>query len=251
MESFRYDLRYGARSLWKSKGLSFIAAISLAAGIGANSAIFSIVNSTLLKPRPFAEPEQLVVLYSGYRGSPYESTSYPSYADFRERNGVFTDLAAYNIGWQLRLAGTENVDQVWAEVVSGNFFSVLGVRTALGRTFLPEEDEVAGRNPVVVIGHTLWQRRFAGDSSVIGKTATINNQPFTIVGVMPPSFTGMTTGWATEIWVPLMATTLLDPTRTEWMTNRGASWLTMVGRLKPGATIEQARARFDLLAADL
>lgn len=251
MESFLYDLRHGARSLWKSKGLSFIAAISLAAGIGANSAIFSIVNSTLLRPRPFTAPDQLLVLYSGYRGSPYESTSYPSYADFRERNGVFTDLAAYNMGWQLRLAGNDEVDQVWAEVVSGNFFNVLGVRTQLGRPFLPEEDEVAGRNPVVIIGHALWQRRFGGDSSVIGRTATFNNQPFTIVGVMPPTFTGMTSGWATEVWVPLMATTLLDPSSAGRMSNRGASWLTMVGRLNPGTTIEQARARFDLLATEM
>src|SRR5688572_7723939 len=251
MESFLYDLRYGARSLWKSKGLSLIAAISLAVGIGANSAIFSIVNSILLKPRAVSEPDQLVQLYTGDKQSPYQGTTWPSYVDFRERNGVFTGLAAYNVGWQLRLGGTDGVEQVWAEIVSGNFFDVLGVRTHLGRTFLAEEDEVPGRNPVAIIGHALWQRRFASDSTIIGRTVAINNQPFTIVGVLPQSFTGMTNGWATEVWAPVMATPLLDPAGSSGLTTRRASWLILVGRLKPGVTLEQARARFDLLSTEM
>ena len=251
MESFLYDLRYGARSLWKSKGLSLIAAISLAVGIGANSAIFSIVNSILLKPRAVSEPDQLVQLYTGDKQSPYQGTTHPSYVDFRERNGVFTGLAAYNVGWQLRLGGADGVDQVWAEVVSGNFFDVLGVRTQLGRTFLAEEDEVAGRNPVVVIGHSLWQRRFASDSSIIGRSVSINNQPFTVVGVLPPSFTGMNSGWSTEMWVPVNAVPLLEPARGDAMLTRNSSWLIMIGRLAPGATLDQARARFDLLSTEM
>jgi predicted permease len=252
MESLLYDIRYGARSLWKSKGLSFIAAISLAVGIGANSAIFSLVNSLLLRPRAVSAPEQLVGLYKSNRGTPYEGVSYPSYLDFRERNEVFTGLAGYSIGWQFRLGVAGDVDQVWGEVVTGNLFDVLGVRPDLGRTFLAEEDQVAGRNPVVIIGHSLWQRRFASDSALIGKTISLNNHPMTVVGVLPPKFNGMTSGWASEIWVPVMTTPLVDPSNgTSMVSSRGSSWLVMVGRLKPGTTLEQARARFALLTKEM
>lgn len=252
MDTLLTDFRYGAKMLWKSKGVTLVAMVSLAVGIGANSAIFSIVNSLLLRPRPVAMPEQLVELYSGDRERPYETSSYPSYLDFRERNEVFTGLAAYGL-WQFKLGGgTNQVEQVWGEAVSGNYFDVLGVPAYRGRTFIAEEDAAPNRNPVVVIGHGLWQRRFDSDPLLIGKTITVNNQPLTVVGIAPPQYTGMMRGLECQIWVPAMMTPALDPSLGESRLNsRGAKWVTMVGRLKPDTTIDQARARFDLLSKEM
>ena len=251
MESVINDLRYGARMLWKSRGLTTVAIISLAVGIGANAVIFSLVDSVLLRPRAFAEPERLVQLYSGHREIPYQTSSYPSYQDFRARNDVFTDLAAYGLGWQFKLSGTDDVEQVWGEVVSGSYFDVLGVRPVVGRGFLAEEDSVIGRNPVVVIGHALWQRRFNSDPAIVGRTITVNNQPVTVVGVAPRTHTGMMSGWASEIWVPAMTIPLLTPAAERHVTSRGNKWVTMVGRMKPGVTIEQVRSRFAVLTREM
>jgi ABC-type antimicrobial peptide transport system permease subunit len=140
------DLRYGAKVLWKSKGVTIVAVVSLAIGIGANSAIFSLVNSMLLRPRPVSQPEQLVEVFVGEGENPYHATSYPSYLELRDRNEVFTGLAAYGVE-QLKLGG-DNVEQIWGEVVSGNYFDVLGVAAQKGRTFSAEEDLVPGRNPL-------------------------------------------------------------------------------------------------------
>ena len=245
----RADLRYGSRMLWKNKGLTFVAVFSLAVGIGANSAIFSIVNAILLRPHAVSRPEELVLVYAGRKDMPYQTLSYPSYLDFRERNGVFTDLAAYGLGWQFRLGGADDVELVWGEPVSSNYFDVLGVRAFRGRTFLPEEGEVPNRNPVVVIGHGLWQRRFAADPALIGRTIKLNTQSFTVIGIAPPEYTGMMSGWASEVWVPAMMIPLLEPFRGERpLTSRGNKWVTLVGRLKPGTTLDQARSRFALLS---
>jgi predicted permease len=251
MDTLLNDLRYGVKMLWKSKGLTIVAIVSLAAGIGANSAIFSIVNSLLLRPRPVANPEQLVELYVGEKEQPYQTTSYPSYLDFREHNEVFTGLAAYGID-QFKLGGANQVEQIWGEVVSGNYFDVLGVPAYRGRMFLPEEDAVPNRNPVVVIGHGLWQRRFNSDPGLVGEPITINGQSFTVVGVAPPQYTGMMRGLSCEIWVPAMMTPALDPAgHDDKLVSRGSRWATLVGRLKPDTTIEQAQARFDLLTKDM
>jgi predicted permease len=249
MESLVSDLRYGARMLWKNKGVSLVALISLAAGIGANSAIFSLANSILFRPRPVVAPEELVELYSGHRGQPYQTSSYPSYLDFRERNEVFTGLAAYGID-QFRLGYASEVEQVWGESVSGNYFGVLGVPLFLGRGFLAEEDQVPNRNPVMIVGYALWQRRFGSDPALVGRTVTVNNQPMTVVGIAPPQYSGMMRGLASEIWVPAMMKPALDPSG-ELALSRQSKWVTMVGRLKPGTTIEQARARFDLLSEQM
>ncbi len=252
MDTLLNDLCYGGKMLWKSKGVTFVAMVSLAIGIGANSAIFSIVNSLLLRPRPVAMPEQLVELYSGDQENPYQTSSYPSYLDFRERNEVFTGLAAYSIR-QFKLGGgTNQVEQIWGETVSGNYFEVIGVPAYRGRTFIAEEDVVPNRNPVVVIGHSLWERRFNSDPSLIGKTINIDNQQLTVIGIMPSQYTGMMRGLAAEIWLPAMMLPALERSLGEArLNNRGAKWVTMVGRLKPDVTIEQARARFDLLSKEM
>ena len=250
MGSLVSDLRYGARMLWKNKGITAVAVISLAAGIGANSAIFSVAYSILFRPRPVAAPEQLVELYSGHRGQPFQSSSYASYLDFRERNEVFSALAAYGLD-QFRLGFSNDVEQVWGESVSGNYFDVLGIQLHQGRGFLDEEDQVPNRNPVVVIGYALWQRRFDSDPAMVGKAVTLNNVPMTVVGIAPPQHTGMMRGLAAELWVPAMMKPALEPSRGEHALGRRSKWVTMVGRLKPGATIDQARAQFDVLSAQM
>jgi predicted permease len=245
------DLRYGARTLGRNPAFSAVAVLSLAVGIGANTAIFSIVNAVLLRPRPVREPDRLVELYVGERRSPYETTSYPSYLDFRERNGVFSGLAAYGIE-QFRLAAEDQVEQIWGEVVSGNYFEVLGVQAHTGRTLIAHDSASVGDNPVAVIGHGLWQRRFNADPNAIGRTMTINRQALTVVGVAPPEYTGMIRGLSIDVWVPATAFPLLDPidgrARLE---SRGSRWLALVGRLRPGVTLDQARARFDLLSLEM
>ena len=235
--------------LWKSKGVTIVAVISLAIGIGANSAIFSLVNSILLRPRAVSQPEQLVELFVGEGEHLYQSTSYPSYVELRDRNEVFTGLAAYGIE-QLKLSGPNEVEQIWAETVSGNYFDVLGVTPHKGRTFAPEEDLVPSKHPVAVISYNLWQRRFNSDPDLIGKTITINEQQLTVVGIAPPQYNGMMRGLGIDIWVPMMTVPLISEYGETSLSrfNRG---LKMVGRLKPETTIEHARARFNLLTQEM
>ena len=249
IEALLNDLRYGAKMLWKSKGVTMVAVISLAIGIGANSAIFSLVNSILLRPRAVSQPEQLVEVFVGEGENPYHSTSYPSYVELRDRNGVFTGLAAYGIA-QYKLTGPSEVEKVWAETVSGNYFDVLGVTSHKGRTFSSEEDLVPGKHPVAVLGYNLWQRRFNSDPELVGKTVTINEQQLTVVGIAPPQYNGMVRGLGIDIWVPMMTVPLVAPSG-ERSLSRGNRGLRMVGRLKPGTNIEQARARFNLLTQEM
>lgn len=245
------DLRYGAKMLWKSKGVTIVAVLSLAIGIGANSAIFSLLNSLLLRPRPVSHPEQLVELYvSEGEQRPYSATSYPSYLDLRDRNDVLTGLAAYGIR-QFKFGDANEVEQIWGEAVSGNYFDVLGVAAQKGRTFSADEDVVPRRNPVAMISHSLWQRRFNSDPEVIGKTVTLNEQPLTVIGIAPPQYTGMMRGLSIEIWVPMAMMPAVEPTGDRTLTSRGNRGLLLVGRLKPGTTLAQARARFDLITRDM
>lgn len=244
------DFRYGLRALRRNPGFATVAVLSLAAGIGANTAIFSIVNSLLFRPRAVWNPEQLVELYSGERSRPYEGCSYPSYAELRDRNEVFTGLAAYGIR-QFNLGDAGLVEQVWGEAVSGNYFEVLGVKMHAGRGFLAEEDLVPGRNPVVVISYGLWQRRFQSDPNLVGRTVNLNRQKLTVVGIAPPQYTGIIRGLASEVWAPMMMMPLLEPARGErLLTGRGSRWLVLLGRLKQDISIEQARARFDVLSRE-
>ena len=251
IETILNDLRYGAKMLSKNKGLTVVAVVSLAVGIGANSAVFSIVNAILLRARPVAQPEKFVELYVGDANHPYQSTSYPSYLDLRDRSSdVLSGLAAYGIR-QFNLGGND-VEQIWGEAVSGNYFDVLGVVPHKGRTFLFEEDSAPGKDPVAIISHGLWQRRFNSDAELVGKTITINEQALTVVGIAPPQYTGMVRGLSSEIWIPVMMMPALEPQNGERIvTSRGNRWVILAGRLKPEATLAQARARFELLTRDM
>src|SRR5256885_7462607 len=201
MDSLFKDIRYGIRSLIKRPSFTSIAVITLALGIGANTAVFSIVNAMLFRPRPVAQPEQLVELYVGDSGHPYQSSTYQDFLIFREQHEVFSGLAAYRIE-QFKLGGAEDVEQVFGEAVSGNYFELLGVNAIRGRTFLPEEDQTPGTHPVAVISHGLWQRRFNANPAVIGQTIILNHQSLTVIGIAPPQYTGMIRGLGIEVWVP-------------------------------------------------
>jgi macrolide transport system ATP-binding/permease protein len=245
------DVRYGAKMLWKSKGVTIVAVISLAVGIGANSAIFSLLNSILLRPRPVSHPEQLVEIYvSEGEQQPYSSISYPSYLELRDHNDVLSGLAAYGIQ-QFNFGDANEVEQIWGEAVSGNYFDVLGVTAQKGRTFSTDEDAVPGRNPVAVISNSLWQRRFNSDPELVGKTITLNDQSLTVIGIAPPQYTGMTRGLASEIWIPTAMMPAVQRNGDRMLSSRGNRWMILVGRLKPETTLAQARARFDLLTRDM
>src|ERR1044072_7453622 len=237
--------------LRKSKGITVVAVISLAVGIGANSAIFSLVNSIFLRPPAISRPHEVVQLYvSEGEQQPYQSTSYPSYLELRDHNDVLSGLAAYGIR-QFNFGETD-VEQIWGEAVSGNYFDVLGVAAQKGRTFSPDEDLVPGRNPVAVISQSLWQRRFNSDPDLIGKPITLNDQSLTVIGIAPSQYTGMIRGLGSEIWIPAATLPTVEKSvgdRT--LTSRGNRGLYMVGRLKPGATLAEARARFDLITRDM
>ena len=228
-----------------------IAVLTLALGIGANTAIFSIINAVVFRPRPVAQPERLVELYKSDARHTYQNSAYQDFLIFREQGEVFSGLAAYSLR-MFKLGGADEMEQVIGEVVSGNYFDLLGVKAFSGRTFLPEEDQTPGAHPVVVISHGLWRRRFGADPGLIGKTITVNNQALTVIGVAPPQYTGMIRGLATELWAPVMMAPQLEPqSGMSLLNSRGNSWLFIVGRLKPEATLEQARARFDLIARQL
>jgi predicted permease len=258
MRTLWQDLRYGARTLWQSPGFTVVAVLSLALGIGANTSIFSFVNAVLLKSLPVADPSRLVYVFSGSRSAPYNVASYPDYVDFRDKNEVFSSLIAYS-PISVSLNDNDQPDTISGLIVSGNYFDTLGVRPVLGRAFLPEEDKTPGSNPVVVISHALWQSRFGGDRSVVGKKLLMDGQPFTVVGVAPANFNGAETGRTNDLYVPLAMQALVRPPRggysgemnPDLLSRRGPRWLDMIGRLKPGVTAEQAQAAMSTLAAQL
>jgi predicted permease len=249
LETFWQDVRFGARMLIKKPGFTLIAALTLGLGIGANTAIFSLINATLLRQLPVAEPESLVYVFSGNPSSPYNTASYPDYVEFRTHNQVLSGLAARG-SISVSMNSNDATDLVSGEIVSGNFFDVLGVHAALGRTLSPADDLTPGAHPVAVISHGLWQGRFGADAGIIGRQITLNGQSFTIIGVMPANFQGIVSGRVDDLYVPMMMQAIMRPPRAGYsgeknpdlLQVRGNRWLWLVGRLKPGVTREQAQS---------
>jgi predicted permease len=246
MQSLWQDLRYGARMLLKKPGFTLIAIITLALGIGANTAIFSLVNTALLRPLPVERPEQLVSFNNVSLNLPV--ISFPNYRDFRDRNNVFSGMAAYRYT-PLGLSNNGVNERVWGYLVTGAYFEVLGVKPALGRFFTPEDDRAPGGHPVAVITYESWQKRFAGDSQVIGKTVIVNGRNFTIIGVAPQGFYGSEIIYRPEIWFPTMMQEQLEGGST--LENRDQPTFFAQGRLKPGVTMSQAEAELKNIAAQL
>jgi putative ABC transport system permease protein len=248
MQTLWQDLRYGARMLLKQLGFTLIAVLTLSLGIGANTAIFSVVNALLLKPLPVTKPEELITLYtSDFSGQIYGASAYPDYLDFRARAEVLNGLLAYWGQSVIPGAAGESQEPLRAEIVSGNYFAVLGVTPVSGRAFLPEGDRTPGSHPVALLSYDCWQRRFGGDPNLIGQPILLNNQSYTVIGIAPPSFTGLTRGVPTDLWLPMAMTPRLIP-GDDLLNNRGARALGLMGRLKPGVSLAQARAQFAILA---
>ncbi|HZS04926.1 MAG TPA: ABC transporter permease [Blastocatellia bacterium] len=244
------DLRFGLRMLARRPGFTATAVLALALGIGANSTIFNLVNALLLRPLPVVRPDEIVAVYtSDYSSTEYGTSSYPDYVDFRDRNGVFAGLVAYQATpFSLNTGGAN--ERAFGEIVSGNYFTVLGVRPAPGRGFLPEEDITPGAQPVVVISHKLWQQRFGGDPGVVGRIVKLNGHPFTVVGVAPEKYSGLTRGLAADLWVPAMMMEQALPGSRN-LVERGSRGFSVMGRLKPGVTLAQAQADFRVIAEQL
>jgi putative ABC transport system permease protein len=240
LEILWQDLRYGVRMLLKNPGFTTIAVLTLALGIGANTAIFTLLDKVLIRPLPVDQPQQLVTFVEDAGGAP-GIFSYPLYTELRDRNDVLSGVVAYEQG-PFSLSDGNATERVIGQIVSGNYFGALGVRPALGRFFLPEEDRSPGTHPVIVISHGLWRRRFGADPAVLGKTVSVNGYPFTVVGVAPPEFTGTTLGAVNDLYVPIMMQAQTGPGRNGVLNNRNWGWLSLIGRLKPNVSREQAQA---------
>ncbi|MGH9796190.1 MAG: ABC transporter permease, partial [Candidatus Acidiferrales bacterium] len=233
------DLLYSLRLLRKSPGFTLAAMLTLALGIGANAAVFSILNAVMLRPLPFPEPERLVRLWESnpQRGWPFFSASQPNFLDWRERNRSFERLAASS-GWTFNLSGVDEPERISGLRVSHDFFPLLGAQPALGRNFLPEEDAAGASARVVLMTHGLWQRRFGADPAIVGKTVRLNELQYTVIGVLPQDFR-----WgANDLFIPLMA---------DRNQNRSDHRLSVFGRLKTGVTLPQAHAEMEAVAGQL
>ena len=246
LEDLWQDLRYGARALRKNPGFTLTAVASLALAIGANSAVFSVVNAVLLRPLPYRGPEQLmkVIQTSANRGKfPAGALwSYPGFTALRDQNETFEGAAIY-ARRPFIMTSTEEPARLQGEYVSANYFSLLGVGTTVGRAFLPEDDASPGSAPVAMISHGLWQRRFGGNPQVIGQDIELEGHKLIIVGVLTKGFKGQS-GEA-DVWVPMMmAPVLASP---QLISQSNIAWAEVIARLKPGVTHRQAQAAMDEL----
>jgi predicted permease len=242
-ESLRQDTRYAIRSLVKAPGFSVVAILVLAIGIGANTAMFSLVDAMLLRGLPYAEADRLVVLIGTVQRTTVErrGNSFPDHRDWRRMSTRFDDLAAY-LPFSMTLDGPDEPERVPVEAVSAPYFSLLSVAPVYGRTFREDEDAVPNRDYVVVLSDGLWRRRFGADPSVVNRTIQIGGQTYTVIGVMPPGFTGVSDN--AQLWVPFMST-------SRQFENRALRGFFTLARLKTGATIQQAQAELDGISAQL
>jgi len=251
MENLVKDIRYGLRMLIRNPGFTIVALLSLALGIGANTAIFSMVSAFLFAPLPVDQPSQLVSIFTTDSKNPGPlPTSHLNYIDYRDKNEVFTDLLAYTFA-AVNLSGTTGeTKQLTAELVSGNYFDLLGVKLERGRGFLPDEDKTPGTSPVAVLSYASWQRDFGGDPSIVGRTISLNRHDFGVVGIAAKDFTGTDLGGGPDVWVPMMMHDQIQAGFTWYNTRRGL-FLAMIGRLKPGTSVQQAQAAMTALGSQL
>ena len=255
MRTLLQDIRYGLRVLWKSKGFTAVAVLTLGLGIGVNAAIFSGVSAFVLRPLPgVGEPEQVVSVFEaaeGATGLGDNEFSYPDLLDYGARTReVFDGLVGHTMT-QAAVGEREQADVVWGQFVTGNFFDALKVRMQHGRGFLPEEDSTPGTHPVVVLSDDLWRKRFGADPSVVGRQVQLNGRQLTVVGVAPPEFTGAKWALGMKFWAPLMSRQYVSGGTNNWITARGSHWIEALARLKPGVTREQASAAMTSVAAQL
>src|SRR5215469_8259255 len=239
------DIRYAARVLRKSPVFTAVAVVTLALGIGANTAIFTVLDQVLLRLLPVKEPQQLALLTM--RGWHYgnnwgdNAISYPMYRDFQDHKEVFSGMfCRFPTSVSLTFGG--QAERVDAELVSGTYFNVLGVTTALGRTFTPEEDRVIDGAPFVILSYSYWKQRFGGDPGILGKTLAVNKHPMTVVGVAQAGFDGVELGSSPKLFIPVVMQPEAWIVPMKMLTDRRSRWVNAFGRLKPGVTLKQAKA---------
>lgn len=252
LESLMRDLRFTFRSLRRKPGFTVVVVLSLALGIGANTGIFSVIDATLLRPLPVPNPDGLIVVdVAASRMMEFGGSSYLDLQDFRNRSRAFANLAiVQNISAGMS-TGKGEAQVVYGSLVSGDYFNTVQVMPALGRNFRAEEDVALGKYPVVVISHGLWGRAFANDPDIIGRQVRLNGKSFTVIGVMPRSFTGSNLYYHPDFYVPVMMAQGLTTDGNDIFTHRSWREFDMMGRLKPGVTAAQAQAEMDGVARDL
>ena len=247
IETFLQDARYAIRMLRKNPGFTAVAVLTLALGIGANTAIFSVVYAVLLKPLPYANPNQLVSAFQAniQEGVPEDGTSYPNFEEWRAQNHVFSDLSTINFH-QLTLTGSGEPSVVNTCVVTPQHFALLDVKPLQGRIFYPDDGK-QGAPPVVILSENLWRGALGADPKILGSSITLDKRPFTVVGIMPAAFRSPFINNAQDVWIPLVQ----DPLFGSWMARRGGHWLPVFGRLKPGVSLAQAQAEMDTISERL
>jgi len=251
MDSFLQDVRYGIRQLRKSPGLTAVAVITLALGIGANTTIFSMVDSFFFRPLPVQDPGQIAVLSQIQKNNPNIPVfSIAEYRDVRSQTSeLFSGLLAYQFGMDgLNVNG--KTDRVLTNFVSGNFFSVLGIRPALGRFILPSEGEVTGADPIMVLSYSYWKSHFGGDPDIVGRTVSLNGRPVTIVGVAPKGFEGLSSFLRCQAYLPL-GMAIIEGYPSDFMTNRQSRTAFLYARVRSGVSLTQAQASLDVVAQRL
>ena len=249
------DIRYALRALLRAPTFAATIIATLSLGIGANAAIFSAVDAVLLRDAPVSDPEGLVEVYTSSGPNPYSDSSYPDYFDLRD-SGTFSSLAAYT-PVSITMDANGQPEPLAGQLVSGNYFEVLGVKPRFGRGLTPDDDRLGSPVRVAVISHALWQRAFNADQSLIGQTIRLNSNPYTVIGVAPPAFVGLLLGVATDVWVPTALQPEVDPPSAAVRRSRGHSGvfdlrrsrgLSMVGRLPGGARIDQVVSRAEVIS---
>jgi predicted permease len=250
LETLFQDIRFGMRMLAKNPGFTIVAILTLALGIGANTAIFSVVKAVLLRGLPFKDPAHLVRVNESVVHGGRSPVAYPNYLDWRAQNHVFEEIAAF-ADCELIVSGKDKSDRVDCEQVSDTYFPLLGVSAALGRTFTPEENVVPMKHAVALIGYGLWQRRFGSDPQILGKPIRLNNYEFTIIGVLPKGFLGYSD--SAEVWIPMMMRDAAWPqvAQYDYLHTRDIHFHKVLARLKPGVTVAMAQTQMETIAAQL
>lgn len=249
IEILLQDLRYGLRRLTRSPGFTAVAVLSLALGIGANTAIFSLVNTVILRPLPVERPDEIISLSNTVENRMFPTFSYPNYKDIRDRSDIFDGLIAYRFA-PLSLSHDGLNERLWGYVVSGNYFDVLGVRAIMGRMISTEDDRQPGAHPVTVISYQCWQQRFGADPAIIGKNLIANGRNYTVIGVAPQGFYGTEIIAAPELWFPMAMQGEIE-VGNNWLEKRGVENAFVQGRLKPGVTMAQAQTVINSIALQL
>jgi len=249
LEELLQDLRYGARMLRKKPGFTFVAVLTLGLGIGANTAIFSLVNTVLLRPLPIAQPGQVVTLNSGAPGRGFfPLMGYAEYKDYRDRNQALAGLAAQSMA-PVGLSNNGINERIWGHHVTGHYFSLLGVGAARGRVIAPEDDRTPGGHPVVMLSYQCWQQRFGADPQIIGRSLLISGRNYTVIGITPPEFRGTELAFTPELWFPMMMKPGIEG--SSGSLNRRFPPVSILGRLKEGMSRAQAESALNLIAAQL